>query len=110
MIATFRLFASSCVRLRKSAWKRGNSARSGALGGSSAEELRKPDKARYDEGPELVPRLVANHPQLALHDDRLREVKPLVTLALGKLDGARHARRSRCLKAETTVVLIDQRV
>ena len=55
-------------------------------------------------------RPVTDDPQLALDDDRLREVEALVCLALGKLDGARHAGRARRFEAIAAVVLIDQRV
>jgi len=50
---------------------------------------------QLDDGPELTPRRVPNHHQLAFDDDRLRHVEALVRLAPGELNGAQDAGRTR---------------
>src|SRR5262245_37525201 len=56
---------------------------------------------------EVVPRLVPDHQQLALDDDRLRHVEALVRLAGGELEGTQHTGRTpRGLDLEVTVNVV----
>src|SRR5215813_14500813 len=52
---------------------------------------------QLDDGPELTPRRVPDHHQLALDDDGRGDVEALVCLASGEPDSAQHAGRASCL-------------
>jgi len=65
-----------------------------------------PPHLQLDDGPELSPRRVPDHHQLALDDDWLEQVEVLVRLAASEVDRPQHAGRTGCLDEDTAVNLV----
>src|SRR5262245_35649879 len=61
---------------------------------------------QLDDGRELPPHRMPNHPQLPLDDDGLRDVEALVRLAPREVDSAQHAGRAISLEEGRAVNLV----